>query len=77
MKGGAEWAVTEAAHRVELELEVLAPEVEPYRASTITWSPSSGSWSGRTVVARVSRTRPRRVHVPRDAPDAPEADGTY
>ena len=77
MKGGAEWAVTEAAHRVELELEVLAPEVEPYSASTITWSPSSGSWSGRTVVARVSRTRPRRVHVPRDAPDAPEGDGTY
>ena len=37
MKGGAEWAVTEAAHRVLLELEVLAPEVEPYDAEAITW----------------------------------------
>ena len=77
MKGGADWAVTEAAHRVQLDLEVLAPEVEPYDATAVTWSRSGESWSGRTVVARVSRTRPRRVHVPRDAPDAPEGDGTY
>lgn len=77
MKGGAEWAVTEAAHRVQLELEVIAPEVEPYRAETITWSRSGESWSARTVVGRVSRTRPRRVHVPRNAADVPEDDGAY
>ena len=77
MKGGAEWAVTEAAHRVQLELEVLAPEVEAYDATAITWSRSGESWSGRTVLARVSRTRPRRVHVPRGAPEVPEDDGRY
>jgi len=77
MKGGADRAVTESAHRVQLDLEVLAPEVEPYDASTITWSRSGDSWSARTVVARVSRTRPRRVHVPKDAVDVPGGDGTY
>lgn len=53
------------------------PEVEPYDATAVTWSRSGQSWPGRTVVARVSHTRPRRVHVPRDAADVPEGDGTY
>lgn len=77
MKGGAAWAVTEAAHRVQLDLEVLAREVEPYRATAITWSRAGASWSERTVVARVSRTRPRRVHIPGDAAEVPEGDGRY
>jgi hypothetical protein len=77
MKGGAEWAVTEASHRVRVDLEVQPPGGSAYRASAIAWQPSGESLSGRTVMARVSRTRPGRVHVPKGAPDAPGADGSY
>jgi hypothetical protein len=77
MKGGAEWAVTESAHRVRADLEVTPEGGAPYRASTITWQPSGTSLSGRTVLAMVSRTRPDRVFVPRNAVDAPEPDGRY
>jgi hypothetical protein len=77
MEGGAEWAVTEASHRVAVQLSVEPVGGEPYRASAITWQASGESLDGRTVLARVSRTRRTRVHVPRDAVDAPEGDGTY
>ena len=72
LKGHADYGMVEQAHRVQLDLEVLPSEGEPYGASAITWSRSGESWSGRTVMARVSRTRPRRVHVPKDAVDAPD-----
>jgi hypothetical protein len=65
MEGGAEWAVRETAHRVEVELEVEPPGGEPYRASAIAWQPSGEDLTGRTVTARVSRTRPSRVHLGR------------
>jgi hypothetical protein len=77
MRGGAEWAVTEAAHRVAVDVEVQPEGGEPYEATTITWQPSGQDLTGRTVVARVSRTRPRRVFVAKEAAAAPEGDGTY
>lgn len=77
MKGGAEWAVRESSHRVLVDLVVEPPGAAPYPASTITWVPAGASLSGRTVLARVSRTRPDRVFLPRPVADAPEADGRY
>jgi hypothetical protein len=77
MKGHADYAMVEQAHRVQVDLEVQPEGGEPYRSSAVTWSQAGESWAGRTIVARVSRTRPTRVHVPRNAPDAPEADGSY
>jgi hypothetical protein len=77
MTGGAEWAVTEKAHRVAVDLEVQPPGRDAYEATAITWQPSGEELTGRTVVARVSRTRPQRVFVPKDVAAAPEGDGTY
>jgi hypothetical protein len=77
MKGHADYAMVEQSHRVHLLLELQPDGGEPYRASAVSWSQAGGSWAGRTVVTRVSRTRPSRVHVPRNASDAAQADETY
>jgi hypothetical protein len=63
MKGGAEWAMKEAAHRVRVDLEVQPPDGRPYEASDVTWLPAGQNPVGETVEVRVSRTRPRRVHT--------------
>jgi hypothetical protein len=75
LTGHSEQTLVEQSHRVALRLEVQADP--PYETTTIGWQPAGDHLGGRTVVARVSRTRPTRVHVPRNAPEAPEADGTY
>jgi hypothetical protein len=77
LKGHSEQTLTEQAHRVAVDLEVQPAGGSPYRTSTITWQPSGDHLAGRTVVARVSRTRPARVYVPKRAVPAPEPDGTY
>ncbi len=75
LEGHSEQTLVERAHRVAVDLEVQADP--PYRTTAITWQPSGDHLGGKKLVARVSRTRPPRVHVPRNAPDAPEPDGTY
>ena len=75
LRGGREPTLRETSHRVAVDLDVLA-EV-PYRATAITWVAAGDSLSGRTLEARVSRTRPARVFVPRDAGDTPEPHGRY
>ena len=75
LKGHSEQSLVEQAHRVALRLEVQADPA--YETSTIGWQPAGEHLGGRTLMARVSRTRPKRVHVPRYATDAPEPDGSY
>ncbi len=75
LKGRSESSLVEQAHRVAVDLELHADP--PRRATAITWQAPTDTLVGRTVEARVSRTRPARVHVPRDLDDAPEPDGTY
>jgi hypothetical protein len=77
MKGHSEQSLVEQAHRVAVDLEVQPPDGERYRATAITWQRSGEGLGGRTVLARVSRTRPARVFVPKDAVDAAEGDGSY
>jgi hypothetical protein len=75
LKGHSEQTLVEQTHRVALRLEVHADS--PYQASTIGWQPAGDHLGGQTLMARVSRTRPSRVHVPRNAPEAPAVDGSY
>lgn len=63
MKGGAPWAVREARHRVRADLEVQPGDSAPYEAAAITWLAANAPLAGRRVIVRVSRTRPRRVHL--------------
>jgi hypothetical protein len=64
MKGGADWAITEASHRVRLDLEVQPPGGPAYPAAAITFLPGTQNPTGETIEVRVSRSRPTRVHVP-------------
>jgi hypothetical protein len=75
LTGHSEQSLTEQSHRVLLDLEVLADP--PYEATTIGWQRSGDHLGDRSLMARVSRTRPSRVHVPRNAPEAPAPDGGY
>lgn len=72
MKGGAPWAVSEARHRVRATVEVH-PEgrMQPYDTTTITWRASTEPLAGEDVTVYVSRTRRRRVFLPRGAAGAP------
>lgn len=63
MKGGAPWAMREARHRVRAKLEVQPGDSAPYEAAAITWQATNAPLAGRRVTVRVSRTRPRRVHL--------------
>lgn len=74
LTGHSDQSLRERAHRVAVDLDVL-PDGRP--ATTVTWQQAGDDLTGRTLLARVSRTRPGRVFVPRDAVDAPEPDGTY
>ena len=68
MKGGAPWAVREARHRVRATVEVH-PEgrMTPYDTTTITWRAANEPLAGEDVTVYVSRTRRRRVFLPRGA----------
>lgn len=65
MKGGAPWAVREARHRVRATVEVQPPGGAPYRTTTITWQAATEPLAGLPADVHVSRTRPRRVWLPR------------
>ncbi|MBL8774874.1 MAG: hypothetical protein JNK12_03030 [Acidimicrobiales bacterium] len=71
MKGGAPWAMREARHRVRATVEVQPPGDAPYRTSTITWHEPTGSLAGLPAIVRVSRTRPRRIWLPRGGAGSP------
>ena len=75
LQGPSEQRLVEQSHRVLLRLQVEADP--PYEATTIGWQRSGDHLGGRTLLARVSRTRPARVFVPKDAPDADEPAATY
>jgi hypothetical protein len=78
MKGGADWAITEATHRVRLDMEVRPGGGEPYEASAITFLPGTTDLTGQVIEARVSRTRRTRVHVRRGVSPAEDpSNGTY
>ena len=77
LTGHSEQSLTEQRHRVALRLSVAPPGGVAYPASTITWQEAGDHLGGRTIVARVSRTRPARVYVPKGADEVPEGDGTY
>lgn len=83
MKGGAPWAVREARHRVRATVEVQPPGDVPYRTTTVTWQAATEPLAGHPATVRVSRTRPRRIWLPRGAADAgridldPPGNGTY
>ncbi|MCB1013918.1 MAG: hypothetical protein KDB10_02195 [Acidimicrobiales bacterium] len=74
MRGGAEWAVREARHRVRATLEVH-PEgrMRPYDATTITWRAATEPLTGEEVTCFVARTRRRRVFLPPGAAIAARA----
>lgn len=77
LTNAADWAQTEKAHRVAVDLEVHPAGRAPYRATAITWLAAGDHLGGRTVTGRVSRTRPGRVHLGRDPEPVAEADGRY
>jgi hypothetical protein len=77
LTGHSDQSLVEQRHRVDLRLSVELPDGEAYEASTIAWQEAGDDLTGRTLVARVSRTRPQRVYVPKDAPDAAAEDGRY
>jgi hypothetical protein len=76
LTGHSDQSLREQRHRVDLRLSVEPPDGDAYETSTIAWQEAGDDLTGRTLVARVSRTRARRVFVPRDAPDV-DVDGTY
>ena len=83
MRGGAEWAVREARHRVRATVEVR-PEgrMKPYETTTITWRAATEPLAGEDVTVFVSRTRRGRVFRPRGAgpgarPDEDPTAGVY
>lgn len=75
LTGHSERALVERAHRVLLDLFVDAEP--PYEASTISWQEAGDHLGGKRLVARISRTRPKRVFVPRDAVEAEEQEGVF
>jgi hypothetical protein len=77
MAGHSEQSLAEQAHRVLLDLTVEPSGADPYEATAIAWQAAGDHLSGRTLVARVSRTRPTRVHVPRNASAVPQPEGGY
>ena len=77
LTGHSEQSLREQAHRVDLRLSVEPTDGEAYEARCIAWQRSGEDLTGHRLVARVSRTRPQRVYVPKDAPEAAEEDGTY
>ena len=65
MQGGAPWAMKMVRQRCQARLEVQPAGGAPYDATAIVWAEPTATMAGPEITARVSRTRPRRVLVPR------------
>jgi hypothetical protein len=77
LTGHSEQSLSEQWHRVALRLSVTPPGAAAHSASAIAWQAGGDHLGGRTIMVRVSRTRPGRVFVPKGAAEAPAGDGTY